>query len=118
MPGTVELLRKVNGDSHIALDTLNASEPTPVSPTDGPAFDRIRKAVAHTFPDAFTSRSSSSAAATPATSTRSASSCTAPSPFELDARTRGLIHSTDERLSVDALEQGIRFYTAVLRGDR
>ncbi|MFD4460472.1 M20/M25/M40 family metallo-hydrolase [Nocardia sp. NPDC058480] len=113
--GTVERVRKLINDPDVRLDILNSSEPTPVSPTDGPAFERVKDAVSETFPGTVTSPFLVVGGSDARHLAQISDYVYRFYPFELDAETRGLIHSTDERLTVDALEHGIHFYDAVLR---
>ncbi|WP_171050173.1 M20/M25/M40 family metallo-hydrolase [Nocardia cyriacigeorgica] len=113
--GTVERIRKVIDDPDVRLDILTASEPTPVSPTTGAAFDRVEKAVTQTFPGAVTSPFLVVGATDARHLAQISDYVYRFYPFELDAGARGRIHSTDEQLTVEALAGGIRFYEAVLR---
>ncbi|MFE3543824.1 M20/M25/M40 family metallo-hydrolase [Nocardia sp. NPDC059177] len=114
--GTVERIRKRINDPQIRLDIITSAEPTPVSPTTGPAFERVEKAVAATFPGVLTAPFLVVGASDARHLARISDYVYRFYPFELDADARGRIHSTDERLTVDALAAGIRFYAAVLRG--
>lgn len=113
--GTVERIREIIHDPEVRLDILTASEPTPISPTTGPAFARVEKAVAQAFPGAVTSPFLVVGASDARHLAQISDYVYRFYPFELDAEARGRIHSTDEQLTVEALAGGIRFYEAVLR---
>ncbi|MFD3592404.1 M20/M25/M40 family metallo-hydrolase [Nocardia sp. NPDC058640] len=113
--GTVERIRKVIDDPHVELTIINASEPTPAARTDGPAFDRVKDAVAETFPGAVISPFLVVGASDARHLAQISDYVYRFYPFELDEQARGLLHSVNERLSVASLEHGIRFYEAVLR---
>ncbi|MFD4402562.1 M20/M25/M40 family metallo-hydrolase [Nocardia sp. NPDC058499] len=114
--GTVERIRRAIDDPEVRLEILNSSEPTPVSPAAGPAFARVEKAVAETFPGSITAPYLVVGGSDARHLAQISDHVYRFYPFEMNAEARGLLHSTDERLGIDDLERGIRFYTSVLRG--
>ncbi|MDV7267165.1 MULTISPECIES: M20/M25/M40 family metallo-hydrolase [Rhodococcus] len=113
--GTVERIRKTIRDNDIQLDVLGATEPSPVSRTDDEVFARLRQVIADTFPGAIVSPFLLVGATDARHMARISEYVYRFYPFELDARSRALIHSTDERLSITGLRHGIEFFSRLIR---
>lgn len=96
------------------LDGTIASDPSPVSRTDGPAWEALNTAVRQTWPDAVVSPFLFIGA----TDARSfAPYCERVwrfSPMALDGMDLKRIHGADERISIDNLERAAAFYVRFL----
>ena len=112
---TVRRLRRVIADPEVTLTVLDAGEPTAEAPSTGPQFALLQRALAASYPDAIPVPYVMLALAdarffhafTPA-SYRFA-------PLAMSAAERASVHGVDERVRVEALERGERFYRALLR---
>jgi len=113
--GTVERLRKVIRDPKVELRVVEGNEPTPVSDFAGPQWELLEGCIAATFPEAII---------TPyimmggTDSRRFTGICDAVyrfAPFAMDASDRGSIHAVDEKISLETLGRGVRFYETLLR---
>jgi len=112
--GTVERLRKVIRDPKVELRVVEGNEPTPVSDFAGPQWQLLEDCIAETFPEAII---------TPyimmggTDSRRFTGICDAVyrfAPFAMDAADRGSIHAVDEKISLETLGRGVRFYETLL----
>ena len=113
--GTVERLRKVIRDPKVELRVVEGNDPTPVSDFAGAQWELLERCIAATFPEALI---------TPyimmggTDSRRFTGICDAVyrfAPFAMDAADRGSIHAVDEKISLETLGRGVRFYETLLR---
>lgn len=100
----------------ITIETGQASEPTPVSSVDGAPFRTLQRTIREVTSD----RVVVAPYLVPgATDSRHYASATDHVyrflPYTLTTEDRGLIHGTDEHISVDDYETMIRFYVQLLR---
>jgi carboxypeptidase PM20D1 len=114
--GTLARVRRVIDDERVTLRALPpAVEPSPLAPTDGEPFQRLHAAIRDVFPDAVVAPY----LVVGATDARHYAVLTEhvfrflPLRLEEDGLQR--IHGTDERISVAAYEEMIRFYGHLLR---
>ena len=113
----VEHVRRVVGDERVSIQVGVRStprEPSPVSPADSEAFAAIARALREVFPDA---------AAVPylvvgGTDARHYAELTPRlyrfGPFEYGKDALERVHGTDERLSLENLVSGVRFYRRLI----
>ncbi|MET4094728.1 M20/M25/M40 family metallo-hydrolase [Arthrobacter sp. UYCu712] len=113
--GTVERLRKIIRDPNVALRVVESNEPSPVSLSTGAQWDLVEQSIAATFPDAII---------TPyimmggTDSRRFTGICDAVyrfAPFSMDVPARASIHGVDEKISLETLCRGVRFYETLIR---
>jgi len=114
----IATLRRRVADSSIDIELLEGSEPTPLSATDNEQFDLIRAAVIETFPGTVTAPYVMMAATDSRHLHRFAPAVYRFSPLEMDAAQRASIHGEDERVAVDSLARGERFFQFLLRSLR
>ncbi|MCL2464873.1 MAG: M20/M25/M40 family metallo-hydrolase [Micrococcales bacterium] len=112
----VERLRRVVSDDRVTLRVVAASEPSPISPSDGPQFALVRRAVAAGYPDALTSPYVMLAASDARHFAQISEHVYRFSPFAMTREQRETIHGADEHVAVDALGRGVVYYRALLRG--
>ncbi|MGO1236368.1 M20/M25/M40 family metallo-hydrolase, partial [Microbacterium gubbeenense] len=103
-------------DASVRVSVEEGSDPTPLSPADGPAFDAIAAAVGATYSDA---------TATPYLMMQASDSrhfhAISPhvyrfAPLEMSAEQRASIHGVGERVEASSLEKGRDFHVALIRG--
>ncbi|MCB5273601.1 Succinyl-diaminopimelate desuccinylase [Arthrobacter sp. SO5] len=113
--GTVERLRKIIRDPKVELRIVEGNEPSPVSPSTGAPWRLVEDCIASVFPEAII---------TPyimmggTDSRRFTGICGAVyrfAPFSMDAEARGSIHAVDEKILLETLDRGVRFYETLIR---
>jgi len=113
--GTVERLRRIIRDPKVELRVVEGNEPSPVSESHGPAWELLTECIGTAYPEAIV---------TPyimmggTDSRRFTGICDAVyrfAPFAMDRADRASIHAVDEKISLDALGRGVRFYETLLR---
>jgi carboxypeptidase PM20D1 len=97
------------------LDEVAGDEPSPVSPDDGPAFRGIARAVATVYPDAVSAPYLVVGGTDARHYTRLGPAVYRLLPFRIGEEALRLAHGTDERLSVENLGSGVRFYREWLK---
>ncbi len=112
----VARVRGVVGDD-IEVSVFESSEPSRVSPTgDDARWLAMREAIAESYPEAVTVPYIMMAATD---SRHLAPLCEAVyrfAPLRMDASQRLAVHGPNERVEIESLGRGVRFYTAVLTG--
>lgn len=116
---TDEVLQHIRSTTEglsLSIETGQASEPTPVSPVDNPAFHMLQRTIREVTSD--------SVVVAPylvpgATDSRHYADATDRIyrflPYTLTPDKRGLIHGTNERIAIDDYRTLIRFYRQLLR---
>ena len=110
-------LESVVDDQRVAFETLEASEPSPVSPTgDDERWQAIDAAVAHAYPKAFTAPYVMLAASDARHVARIAPAVYRFSPLRMDKVQREAIHGPGENVEIASLGAGVEFYRDLLTG--
>ncbi len=108
-------VREILGDDGIEIATRTATEASPVSPTDGAQFAALRAALHEVDPGL----PIAPALVLGGTDTKwygeISDAAYRFAPFHLDAGDLRRAHGTDERLSLQNLAWGVRFYGAMIR---
>jgi carboxypeptidase PM20D1 len=111
----IERVREIIGDDGIEIATRTANEASPVSPTGGAQFESIRAALHELDPGL----PIAPALVLGGTDTKWYGEISDAgyrfAPFHFDASDLRRPHGTDERLSVQNLGWGVRFYGALIR---
>ncbi|WP_084079233.1 M20/M25/M40 family metallo-hydrolase [Demequina sp. NBRC 110057] len=114
---TVTHLVAVIGDERVSVEVIEASEPSPVSPTEGDErWDALVDAVAASYPDAVAVPYVMMAASDARHVARIAPAVYRFSPLLMDKKQREAIHGPNEKVSIDSLGRGVEFYRALLTG--
>ena len=103
-------LRRAVKDKKVTLTLVEASEPSPQSPTKGPEFAAIAEAVKAAYPEAVTAPYVMMAATDSRHFHRFSPAVYRFAPLAMNAAQRASIHGIDEWVSVDSLERGVTFY--------
>ena len=120
MPGesvasTTEHLRKAVGDEHVHLDLLEAGEPTPISAYEGePAFALLEETVAEVYPEAVPAPYVLMGATDARFFTEICDRVYRFAPFRMSKAQRESIHAYDERIGVEAYDEGVRWYVRLI----
>jgi carboxypeptidase PM20D1 len=115
----IEHVRRAIADPRVEVSTYGdfASEPSPVSPTDGPAFALIRDTLRRVAPGALVAPS----LVLGGTDARHYTGLT-PNvyrfvPFTVGPGDLERVHGTDERLAIEDYQRMVRFYRGLMTGD-
>lgn len=112
----VARLRRVIADRLVQVEIVEADEPTAESATDNQAWAMITKAVSQAYPGVATLPYLTTAATDGRHWHRFTPDVYRFAPLVTDAEQRASIHGVNERVSIDALVRGERFYRALLTG--
>ena len=117
--GVVEHVRSVIGDQHVAVEVVEANEPSPVSPYSTPgrddeAFDLLTSTIEAVFPDAVPAPYVMMAATDSRFFTAICDRVYRFAPFRMTKAQRAAIHAADERLGTDAYLDGVRWYRRLI----
>lgn len=98
----------------VAIEVVEANEPSPLSPWDDDAFRLIEATISEVFPDAVPAPYVMMAATDSRHFARICDRIYRFAPFRMSKEQREAIHSFDERLGVDAFLDGIRWYRRLI----
>jgi carboxypeptidase PM20D1 len=112
----VRHIRKAIRDPHVSVEILSAAEPSPVSPSSGPAWDAVADAVAALAPEAVVTPYTMLGASDSRSFTAICDAVYRFSPFRIYAEGRATLHARNESIAVDNWLGGVAFYTRLLRG--
>jgi carboxypeptidase PM20D1 len=110
----VEHLRSAIRDDGVAIEVLNASEPSPISPSSGPAWERLAAAIERSHPGTVVTPYVQNGA----TDSRQFSAISEHiyrfTPFEMSKAERDTLHAVNERMHVATFLRGIEFYATLV----
>ncbi len=109
-----EHVRRAIDDDSITLTVLDANEPSPVSPTDDPAFELITSTIAEQFEDAVPTPYVMLAATDARNFTEICARVYRFTPFRMTKAQRESIHSYDEHIGVEDFLAGVRWYRRLI----
>jgi carboxypeptidase PM20D1 len=109
-----EHVRRAIHDDSITLTVLDANEPSPVSPTDDPAFELITSTIAEQFEDAVPTPYVMLAATDARHFTEICPRVYRFTPFRMTKAQRESIHSYDEHIGVEDFLAGVRWYRRLI----
>ena len=109
-----EHVRRAIDDDSITLTVLDANEPSPVSPTDDPAFELITSTIAEQFEDAVPTPYVMLAATDARHFTAICDRVYRFTPFRMTKAQRESIHSYDEHIGVEDFLAGVRWYRRLI----
>jgi carboxypeptidase PM20D1 len=114
--GALERLRTVVRDPHVEVVLVSGHEPSPVSPTDHPAYALIEKTTSEVFPGAVTVPYVMLAATDARHFHRVWPRVYRFTPFRMTRPQRESIHGVDERISLRDLVDGVTWYRRLIEG--
>jgi carboxypeptidase PM20D1 len=109
-----EHVRRAVADDSITLTVVDANEPSPVSPTDDPAFELLTRTISETFPEAVPTPYVMMAATDARHFTAICDRVYRFTPFRMTKAQRESIHSYDEHIGVEDFLDGVRWYTRLV----
>ena len=111
----VARIRQVVADPEIDYEVPDAHDPSPISPIDDARFALVRDAVAAAYPEATTTPYLMMQATDSREFHRFADHVYRFAPLYMSTEERRSIHGPDERVRIESLERGERFYQALIR---
>lgn len=113
--GSVRRVRRRISDSLVTVEVVEASEPSPESPTDNAQFALLADALAVSHPGVAAVPYVMMAATDSRHFHRFSPAVYRFAPIEMSNAQRASIHGVDERVEIAALERGERFHRALLQ---
>jgi carboxypeptidase PM20D1 len=110
----VEHVRRAVGDPLVRIDVHHPSEPSPVSPTSGPAWSAMKASIEETYPGTIVTPYVMLGASDSRHFTRISEHVYRFSPFEMSREERGTLHAKNERMRVATFIRGIEFYRRLI----
>ena len=111
----VEHVRRAVRDRRVTIAVPQASEPSPVSPTAGAAWELLRSTIVETYPGTIVTPYVMLAASDSRHFARISDHVYRFSPFRMSAAERGTLHAMNERMHVATFLRGVEFYTRLVR---
>ena len=111
----VDEVRRAIDDDLVTIEVLLPSEPSPVSPTSGPAWNDLLAAIDEVVPRLLVSPYVMMQASDSRFFTQISDHVYRFAPFRLSADERSCLHAKNERIRVAAFLDGIEVYAALLR---
>jgi carboxypeptidase PM20D1 len=108
-------VRRAIRDSAVEIEALHPSEPSPVSPTTGEAWELLTRAVGETYDGVIVTPYVMLGASDGRHFTRISDHVYRFSPFEMSTEERRTLHARNERIHVATWLRGIDFYETVIR---
>lgn len=116
LAGVVAAVERIVDDPAITVEVLpGASEPSPVSPSDGPAFDLVARSIRQVFPEAVVAPSLVVGATDARHYAGLSKNVYRFLPVVVEPADLPRFHGIDERVAVEGYGQAVRFYAQLLR---
>ena len=109
-------MQRIIRDRKVSLRVVDGTGPSPVSSTANAQFALLENVIAGVFPDAITAPYIMLAGTDSRRFTTISGNVYRFAPFRMDRAARASIHADNEKLSVETLGDGIRFYRRLLQG--
>jgi carboxypeptidase PM20D1 len=111
---TVAHVRRVIRDDSVHIDVFDESEPSPVSPITGTAWQALSDSITEIFPGTIVTPYIQLGASDSRRFTAISDHVYRFSPFEMSAAQRATLHAKNENISVATWHRGIEFYRALI----
>lgn len=112
----VRHVRRAVADPLVQVTVHDASEPSPISPMHGPAWQSIVDAIAAVDPEVLATPYVQTGASDSRWFTGVSDAVYRFTPFEMSADERASLHAKDERIRVETWLRGIGFYRRLIAG--
>jgi carboxypeptidase PM20D1 len=112
---TLAHIRKAVRDPLVQVEAVDASEPSPVSPTSGPEWEAVVGSISTVHPGAIVTPYVMLGASDSRHFTPISDAVYRFTPFEMSGDERGTLHARNERIHVRTWLRGIAFYATLLR---
>ncbi|TFB80664.1 M20/M25/M40 family metallo-hydrolase [Terrimesophilobacter mesophilus] len=107
-------VRRAIRDEAVQVEALHPTEPSPVSPTSGRAWELVKSTIEETFGGTIVTPYVMLGASDSRHFTRISEHVYRFSPFEMSKEERGTLHAKNERISVATFLCGVGFYTRLI----
>jgi carboxypeptidase PM20D1 len=107
-------IRRAIADDDVHVEVLYGDDPSPVSPSDGPEWERLVSAIAKVFPDAAPAPYVMMQASDSRHFCRISDTVYRFLPFEIPAEERATLHAIDESIGVENWLRGVRFFDTLV----
>ncbi len=112
---TLAHVRRAIRDEAVSVEALHPSEPSPVSPTTGRAWDLLKETIEETYSGTIVTPYVMLGASDSRYFTRISDFVYRFSPFEMSKKERGTLHAKNERIHVATFLKGVGFYSRLIR---
>ena len=109
-----EQIRRAIGDDEVEVRVVYGADPAPVSPSEGPEWERLAGVIARTFPDAIIAPYVMLQASDARHFTRISETVYRFLPFDLTTAERGTLHAIDESIRLTTWRRAIVFFDELL----
>jgi carboxypeptidase PM20D1 len=113
--GAIERIRRAVGDADLEVTLVSGDEPSPVSPTDDAAYRLLESTIEEVFPGTVPVPYVMLAATDARHFHRVWPRVYRFTPFRMSTAQRASIHGVDERIEVEALLDGVRWYRRLIQ---
>ena len=113
---TITHLTRAVRDDQVRIVVVEANEPSPTSPTHGPAWELLSRTIEETFADTIVTPYIMLGASDARKYTRISEHVYRFSPFDMSGDERATLHAVNERIRVSTYLRGITFYEALIGG--
>jgi carboxypeptidase PM20D1 len=111
---TADEVRDAISDDQVRVEVVYGDEPSPVSLSDGPEWERLAAVIAEIFPDAVVAPYVMMQASDSRHFGRISDTVYRFLPFDLSAAERGTLHAIDESIRVETWLRAIRFFEVLI----
>jgi carboxypeptidase PM20D1 len=109
-----EHVRRAIRDDAVSIEALHPTEPSPVSPTSGRAWQLVKSTIEENFADTIVTPYVMLGASDSRHFTRISDFVYRFSPFEMSTAERGTLHARNERIRIATFLKGVSFYTSLV----
>ncbi len=109
-----EHVRRAMRDPDVIIEQLHPTEPSPVSPTSGRAWELIKGTIESSYPGTIVTPYVMLGASDSRHFTRISDHVYRFTPFEMSKEERGTLHAKNERIGVTTFLKGVGFYTRLV----
>ena len=112
--GCIDRIRQVIDDDSVEINVLMRTEPSPLSPAVGPAWEHLTACISDVFPEAVPTPYIMMGGTDSRFMTHLCPHVYRFAPFRMSKSQRESIHSFDERIELDAVAEGVLWYERLL----
>lgn len=112
----VDHLRRAIRDAGVTIEVIQPAEPSPISPSAGPAWDVLAATIETAYPGTIVTPYVQNGGTDSRQFTHLSDNVYRFTPFEISKPERDTLHAVNERMHVATWLRGIEFYAALVRG--
>ena len=109
------MLQKTVNDPAVKIEVLESFEPSPISETNCPAWDKVATAVAETWPDCIVSPYLMVQCSDSRHYGKISDKVYRFSAMDMTAQERATIHGHNERIRLESIGRAVEFYIRLMR---